>query len=195
MKALDRYFTNVERSPALYNISSYLSRDPILTDIFTRLGLPDDDPGWPCPPNLSGRQKIFASQNMNGEMPFLRLITPSQLFDRACNPYFGSVSEAVRVARSLTNTDVELSSQILNLDNALIVQVDAIPMTNLSTAILDRLFADIEYSRPSSVWDLALAASASDIEPQALSPVLDLLQHFGGDVARCHEFLGFCTES
>ena len=197
MKTLGALFAQIERTPVLYPIwsSPYVSRDGNLNNIAKRLGVSGNEPEPPCPPNLSARQKIFVSRDIDGEGPFLNFITPSQLFDRARDAHFGSIFEAVDVARSFINTELQLSSRIVGLDNGLIGQIDAIPMSDITMAILRRLFADLECCRSSSVWDFALAATAAGIEPPALSPVLDLMEHFGGDVARCREFLGFCAEN
>jgi hypothetical protein len=126
-------------------------------------------------------------------------MTTPHLFKASRDRQFGTLAEVIRVARSLGDAGVDLG-RALNFDDRLVEQFDKMFMThgsgltNRSARIVGRLFHAVDHRRPASVWDLALAADAAKIEPEALRPVLDLLEGCGGDVARCREFLTFCGE-
>ena len=149
----------------------------------------DEEP----PKDLSRRQEIFISENIDIDGPFLRRITPFELLRKAHDPHFGSLAEAFKVARSLADTDLDLSD-ILNLDEDLLARIDDITLTDEAAMAIRRLFDAIERKHPASVWDLALAASIAEIRPDRFQPVLDLAEHCGGNVARCREFLAFCED-
>jgi len=140
-------------------------------------------------PNLTLLQEIFLTYDFSGTtQPSIRYITASHLYKAACHSRFGTLAQAFKVALSLADTGVDLG-KITSLDDGLIHRFDAIPMTPEAALIVRRLFDAIDYGRPASVWDLALAATTDGIEPQTLSPVLDVLERCGGDVARCREFV------
>jgi hypothetical protein len=126
-------------------------------------------------------------------------MTTRHLFKASRDRQFGTVAEAVRVARSIGDKDVDLGGA-LSFDDELIAQFDKMLMTDSSALtdssarIVSRLFHALDSCRPASVWDLALAADAAKIEPRSLRPVLDLLESGGGHVTRCREFLAFCGE-
>jgi hypothetical protein len=176
--------TRVERSYEIYQ-----TRD-ILEKMLTRLGIITyRTPGEI--PNLDLLQELFLSHDFDRPIPYLRHITMSHFFDARCHHRFGSLSEAVKIARSLLDTEVNLGN-ILSCDDTLIDQIDAIPLTPEAAVIIRRMFNALDRGRPIAVWDLALAATVNDIEPHILRPVLDFLEQCGGDTGRCREFLAFC---
>jgi hypothetical protein len=151
------------------------------------------------PAGLNRPQEVLLSRDLDNRPPFLKQMTTQHLFKASRDRQFGTVAEAVRVARSIGDTGVDLG-RALSFDDELIAQFDKMfgresaALTDSSARIVSRLFHALDHCRPASIWDLALAADAAKIEPRALRPVLDLLEGCGGDVARCREFLAFCGE-
>ena len=145
------------------------------------------------PPDLTRKQEILISADLDGVNPFLANITMEHLFNASRHREFGTFAETVRVARSFADTAAFLP-HIFGLDDRLIAQFDAMPIAGGNGFIISRFFHAFDHHRPASVWDLALAATAANIEPQGLSPLLGLLEGCGGDVARCRDFLAFCAE-
>ena len=145
------------------------------------------------PKNLERRQEIFLSDDIDGDSPFLNRMTLYDAFERARDTHFASLHEVIKLSRSLEDTQVDFG-RILTLDDHLVAQFDAMLITDAAALIVTRLFHGFDRCRSASVWDLALAATVGEIRPQALLPVLDLLEHCGGDVSRCREFLAFCDD-
>ena len=152
------------------------------------------------PVGLNRPQEVLLSRDLDNRPPFLKQMTTQHLFKASRDRQFGTVAEAVRVARSIGDIGVDLGGA-LSFDDKLIAQFDKLLMTDSSALtdssarIVSRLFHALDHCRPASVWDLAVAADAAKIEPRSLRPVLDLLESGGGHVARCREFLSFCAES
>jgi hypothetical protein len=151
------------------------------------------------PVGLNRLQEVLLSRDLDNRPPFLKQMTTQHLFKASRDRQFGTVAEAVRVARSIGDIGVDVGGA-LSFDDELIAQFDKMLMTDSSALtdrsarIVSRLFHALDHCCPASVWDLALAADTAKIEPRSLRPVLDLLESGGGHVARCREFLAFCAE-
>ena len=202
VSALSDYFNETDKSPRLFRDFSYFYRRRTYESLFDLLrGLGD----WDSPEtnmhlgsDLSPIQEILLSQDLDGEPPFLKHITMQHLFKASRNRQFGTLLEAVGVARSLRDTGVDLG-RAFSLNDGAIAQFDEVfttdstALTDGSVLVISRLFHALDHCRPVSVWDLALAADAAKIEPKDLRPVLDLIEDGGGDVAQCREFLAYCA--
>jgi hypothetical protein len=145
------------------------------------------------PEDLNRAQGILLSRDFDDKEPFLRRITVSHLFEAHTENQFVTFADAIKVARSLADKGVDVGD-ILSLDNSVIARFESIPMTDTTEPFVQRFFHALDHCRPAFVWDLALMADAAKIEPQALRPILDILEHCGGDAARCHQFLAYCAE-
>jgi hypothetical protein len=152
-------------------------------------------PRWDRPRPLGSARKegILRSRDLDDAEPYLQEITVPHLFRASCLPEFGALSEAVKVARSIEHTGIDLSDCV-HLHDDLVAQFDKVPITEIAQPIIQRLFHARDYNWPASVWDLALGATLAEIEPEGMYPVLDLLEACRADVARCREFLAFCAE-
>jgi hypothetical protein len=215
VNSLSDYFKNTENRARIrreYFDHPFINRRDVLIHLLRRLeesveaGEDEDEDDYDFdeievsrPSGLNRIQEILLSRDLDDSPPFLNRITTSHLFKASRDRRFGTLAEAVKVARSLGGTRVDLG-RALSLDDGLIAQFDKMLMTNSpaltdsSARIVSRLFHALDNCRPASVWDLAMAADAAKIEPFALRPVLDLLEGHGGDVTRCREFLAFCAQ-
>jgi Caspase domain len=212
-KLLSDYFKHTDNSARIsreYFHPPFIARAHVLSNLVRRLGDSlergeeendyEEETQVPRPSGLTRMQKILLSEDLDDSPPFLSQITTLHLFKASRDRQFGTLAEAVRVARSLGGTRVDLG-RVLSFDDGLIAQfdkalmTDSSALTDSSARIVSRLFHALDHCRPASVWDLALAADAAKIEPRALRPVLDLLEGCGGHVARCREFLAFCAEA
>jgi len=152
------------------------------------------------PSGLKRTQEMLLSRDLDGRPPFLKQITTQHLFKASRDRQFGTLAEAVRVARSIGDIGVDFG-YALSFDDRLLAQfdtklmMDGSAITDGSAQIVSRLFHSLDHRRAASLWDLALAADAANIEPGALRPLLDLVEGCGGDVTQCREFLSFCSGS
>ena len=197
MDAFTEYFSSRKTSQ---NFSQYYAPDQnerarFINSVINRLEVLEVPSGdhMNCPEDLNRVQGILLSRDFDDRKPFLRRITVSHLFEAYTDHQFVTFSDAVKVARSLADRGVDVAD-ILSLDDSIITQFESIPITDTTEPVVQRFFHALDHCRPASVWDLALMADAAKIEPPALRPILDILEHCGGDVARCRQFLDFCTE-
>jgi hypothetical protein len=205
IEALSDYFTNTKDSSRLRRFSpaamfftysgSRLSDSglSITAELWTRF-MERSASSMPAV-GLNRMEKVLLSSNINGEQPFLSGINTSHLFRVSRDRQFGSLAAALETAQSLANAGIEFDHIPSLKDGGIIARFDDVPLTDHAASVVNRLFHALDNDRPISVWDLALTATVAKIEPQALSPVLDVLESWGGDVARCRGFLAFCATS
>jgi hypothetical protein len=159
-----------------------------------RLAPRSDNANGGRPLGLDRPQGALLSEDFDDAAPYLPRLSTLHMFKASRNREFGSFVRVAEVARSLDPAIVPhgLAS---SLDDSLLAQIDKITLTDGASKIVGRLFDAVDRGRPTSVWDLALAATAAKLDLDALQPFLSFLANCDGDVGACREFVTYCRRS
>jgi hypothetical protein len=194
MRILTRYFSFTREQARIKGLMEsfgpYYSMDLEMIQVHRKFRALYNLPRLPVPVGLTEDQMLLVSRDIDGAPPYVSFVTVGHLFVAFRSSKFQSLSRVLRVARSLPPSLID--SEALPRTSDSVKQIDRLRLNEPAAKIIARLFHGGDRSRPASIWDLSLAATAGDLRPEQFSPILDFLDCFGCETRLCRAFVNSC---